>query len=841
MKRKLLKWGIWLLVILLVCGAVFLMPSGSRVSYGIEKGSVDFTDVEFDITDSVLGAEEYLAAKNERFELYLDSKANITVRDIVSGKSWSAVSSDAEYSEEKYSSSLNLAFYDNNAQTALYSSSDAVDKGQFKVSSTDKGVRVEYVFGEISEDFVFPEQISETRMKEYLKKMSAEDADYIDRRYTLYSVELTDSANREYLLSQYPRLKDENLYVLTDASNNTMKKKIDEIFRSVGYTYEDRDKDNSGNGSEAENPKSFRVAIDYVLTKTGFKASIDPENIEFYRDYPISELELMPNFSSFCGGESGYYVVPAGSGALISVDPNETAKDSTYSLSVYGQNSAVTRKLDTQDSICTLPVFGQYKDGKGFLCVIEKGAEQAQLLFKRTSPYVTGCAAFTVIDNGIYQMKSKTNTTLFSSEASLEGISAEYILISDTSEEGAYSEMAGIYRERLKEEGVLSDKVPASSPKLLAELIGSVEYNTHFLGVIPSQKEFALTDYEQMSDIAKELNSTVGEGNLTCLISGWNKNGLNAQKPGTVSLSGALGSKSGFTKLINAFRDNKISYFVNLEFVSANPARLFGYSSFSQSARSLNNGIVKLSYLDSVSCQWEESGRQLISSRRYMKISDSYSKKADGFDGIGVSELSSMLYGDYSNSETVTRAQSSRAVEETLSSLCESHRLIGNGGNLYALEYLSFVDGLSEIPQEYTFSRRIPFVQMVLHGYIPYTSRGMNSEEDSRTALLKRIEYGENLRYTLTANSFDKLYETDFSFLSNTRYSGLKADIDENYKALSKALDGLMDKEIVSHRALSDSVVRVEYEGGSEIYVNYGDADYTAEGITVNAKDFLRK
>ena len=290
MKRKLPKWGIWLLIILLVCGAVFLMPSGSRVSYGIEKGSVDFTDVEFDITDSVLGAEEYLAAKNERFELYLDSKANITVRDIVSGKSWSAVSSDAEYSEEKYSSSLNLAFYDNNAQTVLYSSSDAVDKGQFKVSSTDKGVRVEYVFGEISKDFVFPEQISETRMKEYLKKMSAEDADYIGRRYTLYSVELTDGANREYLLSQYPRLKDENLYVLTDASNNTMKKKIDEIFRSVGYTYEDRDKDNSGNGSEAENPKSFRVAIDYVLTKTGFKASIDPENIEFYRDYPISEL-----------------------------------------------------------------------------------------------------------------------------------------------------------------------------------------------------------------------------------------------------------------------------------------------------------------------------------------------------------------------------------------------------------------------------------------------------------------------------------------------------------------------------------------------------------------------
>ena len=57
MKRKLLKWGIWLLVILLVCGAVFLMPSGSRVGYGIEKGSVDFTDAEFDITDFLKDGE----------------------------------------------------------------------------------------------------------------------------------------------------------------------------------------------------------------------------------------------------------------------------------------------------------------------------------------------------------------------------------------------------------------------------------------------------------------------------------------------------------------------------------------------------------------------------------------------------------------------------------------------------------------------------------------------------------------------------------------------------------------------------------------------------------------
>ena len=840
MKQKLLKWGICLLAGVLVCTAVLLLPNGGSVLYGMTEGAISFSKAEFDITELVRSGEEYLARQNSYYEMLLDKSANLIVRDKASGYSWYAVAPDSEFADEKHTSSFNLGYYEKNAQTMLYSSADCVEKNQVRVYSTDTGVRVEYIFGEMSEDFVFPEQISERRMKQLMAEMTEEDAAYIDRRYTLYSIELAEGANREYLLSQYPRLEKENLYVLTDASNSNMKKKIDEIFRSVGYTAEDRDRDNSGAESVKENPKSFKVAVDYALTETGFSARIDGKELLFYHDYPISEIEFLPNFSCFAAGETGYYVIPSGSGALMSVDSNKAYADEAYSLPVYGQNSTVTRRQDMQEAVCTLPVFGQYKNGKGFLCVLSQGAEQAQLQFRRSSPYTKGFAAFTVVDNGIYQMKSKTDTTLFSADVSAKQISVEYLLLRDVSEQDAYSQMASLYRDRLKAEGILSKTADSSSPKLLAEMVGSIAYDTHFCGLIPTKKEAALTNYAQIADISSELQKTIGKGNLEVLISGWNKNGLNAQQPGTVRYSSTLGGQGGFRRMLDSLKEQGIPYYVNLEFALVNPQGLFGYSSTSKSARSLNNSIVRLSYLDAVTCAWKESDVQLVSPLQYQGLAETYLKKTENISGIGVSQLTGMLYGDYANRKNNTRGQSQEQITEALTKLSEHHAVIGNAGNLYALEYLSFVDDLTDSQALYTFSRQIPFVQMVLHGYLPYTAASMNREEDQSTALLKLIESGGNLRYTLTANEFDTLYSTDFSHLDHTNYGNLKEEIKTNYATLKDALDGLMDQEIVSHHILTDDVVCVRFADGTQIYVNYGESDYQEAGILVPAHDYLR-
>ena len=56
----------------------------------------------------------------------------------------------------------------------------------------------------------------------------------------------------------------------------------------------------------------------------------------------------------------------------------------------------------------------------------------------------------TIIDNGIYSMKDKADTTVFASDISGQSFSAEYILMPSAERETAYSDMAAVYRNILK-------------------------------------------------------------------------------------------------------------------------------------------------------------------------------------------------------------------------------------------------------------------------------------------------------------------------------------------------------------------------------------------------------
>lgn len=836
MKRKLIVWGITLAVLAVGCGIFLLLPSGGGAVYGIKSGTVNFSESERDITQGVVSATEYKAAENGAFELLLNSCGDIYVRHKQSGKVWSAVPQNA--ADAKHKSSLNIEYYDNNAPITLYSSDSSADKNQFRVYSAENGVNIEYIFGEMQEAYIYPEQISEKRMKKLLSEMSEDDAAFIDRRYTLYSIELTEGADRDFLLNQYPRLKNENLYILTDAVNNNVKQRINSIFKSVGYTEQDKIKDSQGSGEAEKNTKTFKIAVEYRLTENGFTAAVNMKNSVFYNDYPISSVDLLPNFSSFAADESGYYMFPSGGGALIDVKSGYPADGTALSLDVYGQNTAATRKLDS-GAVCTLPVFGQYKNSSAWLCVLNSGAEQAKLKFASTQPYITAYPSFTVIDNGIYSMKNKADTTVFASDISGNSFSAEYILMPSAERETAYSDMAAAYRNILKKQGVLSGKAESSAPGVFAEIITTVSLDTHIAGMIPSTEESALTSFNKAGDIAEELQSSLPSGGLKLLISGWNKGGLNYQEPGTVDYSGAAGGKKDFNRLLKRLSDKNITYFVNTETAMANKQNIPFYNSVKKSARSLNNAICVPDFLDSVSVTWKQGGAHILSPRNYEKTAQIYADKMENTDGFGLSQLGSLLTGDYANGADFTRAESIKNITKAFEILSGKGRVSACGGNAYTLKYLSYIDSLpSNSAGGYTVAYDIPFVQTVLHGYIPYSFGDMN---DSGTdGILKLIEYGAEPRYTVTENLSDKLYRSDYSGLYNTQYNYLKNKIVNEGKTVFAALGGLADKEIKNHRILSDTLRCVEYENGTKIYINYSDTECNYGGVTIQAKSFLR-
>ena len=195
----------------------------------------------------------------------------------------------------------------------------------------------------------------------------------------------------------------------------------------------------------------------------------------------------------------------------------------------------------------------------------------------------------------------------------------------------------------------------------------------------------------------------------------------------------------------------------------------------------MNNSIVNLFLIGSPYGTWMETSYQLVSSKQFETLWEKYRTQAVQAGGISVSQLASTLYGDYGAGTTVTRQDTMKSIQNILQSMKDSGAAVmGTGGNLYTLPYLSYIDQLpATSSQNNLFDEDIPFVQMVLHGHIAYSGGAMNKESDPDKALLQRIETGSDLRYTLTANPFDELYQNTFDELYNSNYAQNKERITE--------------------------------------------------------------
>ena len=841
MKRKLIPWGVFAALVLSFMGLTLALSDNRMPGYGLANGSIGFTGNDAsDITKEVLGGAGYTAAVNDSYALELSGTADVRIRHKATGRVWNAVPEDAAGADSKYASSLILRYHSgNNKETALYSAENSVEKEQVRVYAIENGARVEYIFGDMDFEYIYPEQISKDRMEMFCAALeSEEDAEYLQRRYTLYELEQFDGANRELLLKQYPRLEKEDLYVLTSISTKTMKKRTDELFRRAGYTEEDRRLDNGGEASAAENSPVFRVAVNYTLTETGFTAWVDVADCAFYKEYPLTNLELLPYFDCFGSGETGYMLLPSGSGGLLDIGETPPAKETTISLPVYGQDSVLTQNLGKD--VCSLPVFGQYKSGGGYLCILDDGSEQATILGEKAAQYAAAHASFMILDTASFQLAARNDTFLFAQDMTAKRLSLEYVLLPDVQEEEAYSDMAAIYRTRLEAEGVLTKKTD-SGVKLLAEMVGAINYDTLAAGFIPANKEYAMTTFAQAQVMAEELAAKTGAGNLRILLTGWNKKGLNRQKPGCWNFSAAAGGKKGYETMSGALAQQGSLLYTELALNSIRPFPMDGYSPSSHSARTLNNTIVSLSELDVQTGAYVQNGRQLISPARFDSVWKQYQKERPALTGVGVAQLTSLLYGDYANDTVLSRGQARATVEKVLKTASDRTPVLGDVGNLYTLRYLSFINNLPVTSGGLsTIDRDVPFVQMVLHGHIEYAAPCMNGAADPQRDLLKAVETGSSLHYVLTANTFDKLFNTDSAALYTTRYETVRSQLEEQYDSLRAALGGLGDKAMTGHRYLTDTVVMTSYEGGTHLLVNYGRHAYTHDGVRVEPLTYAR-
>ena len=147
-----------------------------------------------------------------------------------------------------------------------------------------------------------------------------------------------------------------------------------------------------------------------------------------------------------------------------------------------------------------------------------------------------------------------------------------------------------------------------------------------------------------------------------------------------------------------------------------------------------------------------------------------------------------------------------------------------------------------EIPSSHSgymlFSDTVPFMQMVLKGYVDYHAGYSNFNADRQKDLLRMIEYGAYPSWIVTGQNSLELLNTASQWLYTSEYNVWKGEMVDEYKYLAEALNPVAGARILQHKQLADGVVCVSYDNGVSIVVNYTADTFTQGSIQVEPMDF---
>lgn len=557
--------------------------------------------------------------------------------------------------------------------------------------------------------------------------------------------------------------------------------------------------------------------------------------VETFTDTRVCGVYLLPCFGATeLDEKAGYMLVPEAAGALINFSNGEGVGSTPFSKRIYGTNIGVDKSVMTElnrpAEQITMPVYGMaYTDDQlGYLAVVEDGSEAAEIMAYPAgviTNYNWAAAHFTLREQYIAQTTRTLGLNSRESTPYLRDMTVRFYILSG--ENASYTGMAQRYRKALLDNGSLNTADTAYRPRvdfLGAESVQFLLWNS----VEP------MTSVEQMGEILADCEES-GIADPLVIYRGWQPGGLTwSLGSGSVKLEGKLGSEKDLIDLAQSVRENGGKFMLEIDPVQANPDRM--YNMRVDVVRTIGQTIAEY-----------QTGKELYPSLYYLTPSRSAEimkamadKWGKHVDGLAVVKLPNTLYSYYSRGGNHSRGET----------LADYQALLANPETTLALEnplsgYLAQTDVYLDLPLDttsYSFlSAEVPFLPMVLSGNIPYYSSWLNFESNQQKALLKLVEYGAYPSWLLTGEDVQPLIHTNSSDVFSAQWNVLlptMAEINAKLQALHALLDG---NRMVNHEQLEDDVVRVTYENGTQVYINYRRADVTADGVTIPALGYLVK
>ncbi len=490
----------------------------------------------------------------------------------------------------------------------------------------------------------------------------------------------------------------------------------------------------------------------------------------------------------------------------------------------------------------------------GFLAIIEEGdalAELSTFHMSATSIYNTVRMIFYPRPKDSYNMAdalsvgSNTKMTVVSNRKYVGSYKVRYIMLSDDKlaaenklssyYEASWMGMAVAYRDYLEATNVLDRLTEADVDDdipLYIETFGAL-WTTEKILSIPVDVMTPLTSFEDVKTMYAELSTAIEAAmkekvedkdnigsteetikdfsNLNFKLTGYANGGMYSTVPGNLNWEAAVGGASGFQDLVDYSKQEGFDVFPDFDFVYINSTdTLDGVELKTDAVKTIDNRYTgRREYSATMQTYQGYFGLAIAPScfeKFITKLAVNYLKYNP--TGISVSTLGTDLNSDFDEEDPLNREDSKKYTIDALKQLTTLRNEEGNalkvmtdGGNAYSWRYVDYIVNMPLNSSRYNISSNaVPFIGVVLHGYLQFAGTPINEEGDIEYAFLKAIENGAGLYFTLSYQNTQKLKEyTDLSQYFSVRYDIWKDDVVDMYVELNNLLCDLQTKLIIDH------------------------------------------
>lgn len=564
----------------------------------------------------------------------------------------------------------------------------------------------------------------------------------------------------------------------------------------------------------------------------------------------LTELAMNPYFGAADSEASGYMLVADGSGAIIRLN-NGKSNYSNYSSTIYGRDTTDVKDLQPDETEQVyMPVMAMVQGSDGLVMVATEGdtfaSENAAVAYNTDDNcgYNYCYFSFTLRSTDTYSMSGGSSSIVMFEKGdgtiAVEKLGVRYYWVTSEEEEVSITEVADVYRDYLIEEEGLTQKTESDYAPLFVEFYGGTLKSKSILG-IPVNLKTAFTTFDQAAEILEELVE-LGVDQFVVNYNDWTADSMTDKLDTAKSVASVLGGKSDLEDLIEYCES------INAEFYGS--ISDYTFSSNGNGFWTLFNTAYRVSksyarpYEYNIAYGTPNSGvaSALLSPRSISKLSSKVAKNFEKYDlpGAGLGDFANTLWGDYSTKNRTNREVTAQYIIEYYKEIAGVvDKIIADSPNAYLYSYVDVIQNLTlQSSQFKIFDEDVPFVQIVLHGYIPYSTEAINSSADSMELFLKAIASGSYVKYTFIYEETTEIEDTDYIDLYYANYDGWLEQAAAEYELAAEILAPVSDSVITGYET-DGNVITTTYENGYVTTVDLSTGEITANGKTYYYSDYV--